>query len=124
MEVLTTDKAPAAIGPYSQATVVGGIVFVSGQLPVNVATGEMETDPAKAANCCLENVAAILAQKGLTMANIAKCTIFLQDMGDFAAVNEVYAQHFEEPYPARACVAVKSLPKGAVVEIEAIAELK
>lgn len=124
MEVLNTSNAPAAIGPYSQGTVVGGLVFVSGQLPVNMATGEMETDPAKAADCCLKNIAAILEQKGLTMANVAKCTIFLRDMGDFAAVNEVYAQHFSQPYPARACVAVKTLPKDAVVEIEAIAELK
>lgn len=123
MEVIKTDKAPAAIGPYSQAAVAGGLVFVSGQLPIDPATGDMSSDPAVAADQSLKNMAAILAAKGLTMANVVKVNIFLVDMGDFAAVNEVYAKHFGEPYPARACVAVKTLPKNAVVEIEAIAEL-
>lgn len=123
MEVLKTDKAPAAIGPYSQAAVAGGLVFVSGQLPIDPATGELVADAAAAADQSLRNIEAILATKGLTMANVAKVNIFLKDMADFAAVNEVYAKHFAEPYPARACVAVKELPKNAVVEIEAIAEL-
>lgn len=124
MEVLKSNNAPAAIGPYSQAAVAGGLVFVSGQLPIDPATGEMEEDPGKAADQSLRNIAAILAEKNLTMADVAKCTIFLRDMGDFAAVNEVYALHFEEPYPARACVAVRTLPKNAVLEIEAIAEVR
>lgn len=124
MEILKSNNAPAAIGPYSQATVAGGLVFVSGQLPINPTTGEMEEDPGKATDQSLRNIAAILAEKGLTMADVVKCNIFLRDMGDFAAVNEVYALHFKEPYPARACVAVKTLPKSAVVEIEAIAEVK
>ena len=123
MEVLKTDKAPAAIGPYSQATVGGGLVFVSGQLPIDPATGNLISDPAAAADQSLKNIAAILAQKNLTMANVLKVNIFLADMSDFAAVNEAYAKHFAEPYPARACVAVKELPKSAVLEIEAIAEL-
>lgn len=124
MEAIKTNQAPAAIGPYSQGTAGGGLVFVSGQLPINMATGELESDPAKAAESSLQNVAAILAGKGLTMADVAKVTIFLSDMGDFAVVNEVYARHFAEPYPARACVAVKALPKNAVLEIEAIAVMK
>lgn len=124
MEVLQTEKAPAAIGPYSQGAVAGGLVFVSGQLPIDPATGVLQEDPKAAANCSLNNIAAILAAKGLTMADVAKVNIFLRDMADFAAVNEVYAEHFSAPYPARACVAVKELPKNAVLEIEAIAELK
>lgn len=124
MEVLNSAKAPAAIGPYSQAAVAGGLVFVSGQLPVDVATGELKTDPAEAANLSLQHIASILAEKGLTMADVVKVNIFLVDMGDFAAVNEVYAKHFTQPYPARACVAVKTLPKNAVVEIEAVAALR
>ena len=124
MEVIKTDKAPAAIGPYSQATVAGGLVFVSGQLPINPANGELESDPARAAEQSLNNIAAILAEKGLTMADVVKATIFLADMNDFAAMNEVYAKNFAEPFPARAGVAVKTLPKNAVLEIEAIAALK
>lgn len=123
MEVIATDKAPAAIGPYSQAAVAGGLMFISGQLPIDPATGNLVEEVASAADQSLKNIAAILAAKGLTMANVVKCNIFLKDMGDFAAVNEVYAKHFSEPYPARAAVAVKTLPKDAVIEIEAIAEL-
>lgn len=124
MEIIKTDKAPAAIGPYSQAAVGAGLVFVSGQLPLDPATGAMATDAAAAADRSLSNIAAILAAKGLTMADVLKVNIFLTDMADFAAVNEVYAKHFAEPFPARACVAVKQLPKDAVVEIEAVAALR
>lgn len=124
MEVLKTDKAPAAIGPYSQAAVAGGLVFISGQLPINMATGEAESDPGKAAGASLNNMEAILASKGLDMSDVVKVNIFLTDMAHFAAVNEEYAKHFSEPYPARACVAVKELPKGVVVEIEAVAALR
>lgn len=123
MEVIKTDKAPAAIGPYSQGAAAGGLVFVSGQLPIDPASGEMFADPAAAADQSLKNIAAILAAKGLSMANVVKVNIFLSDMADFGAVNEVYAKHFTEPFPARACVAVKELPKSAVLEIEAIAEM-
>lgn len=123
MEIIKTDKAPAAIGPYSQAAVAGGLVFVSGQLPINPENGELVGEPAKAAEQSLKNIAAILAVKGLTMADVVKVNIFLKDMGDFAVVNEVYAKYFAEPFPARACVAAKTLPKDAVVEIEAIAAL-
>lgn len=121
MKAIHTDNAPGAIGPYSQATAAGGLVFVSGQLPLNPQTGVMEEDPATAARQSLKSIAAILEAQGLTMANVAKCTIFLRDMEDFAAVNAEYEKHFSQPYPARACVAVKTLPKNAVVEIEAIA---
>ncbi len=123
IEVIKTDKAPAAIGPYSQGAVAGGLVFVSGQLPINPANGEMESDPARAADQSLKNIAAILEAKGIGMGNVVKVNIFLASMDDFAAVNEVYAKHFEEPFPARACVAVKTLPKNAVLEIEAVAAL-
>ncbi|MFV0413503.1 MAG: Rid family detoxifying hydrolase [Oscillospiraceae bacterium] len=124
MEIIKTDKAPAAIGPYSQAAVAGGLVFVSGQLPLDPATGALAEDAAQAADRSLLNIAAILEARGLTMADVVKVNIFLQNMEDFAAVNEVYAKHFSEPYPARACVAVKALPKNAVLEIEAVAAVR
>lgn len=123
METIKTANAPAAIGPYSQAAVAGGLVFVSGQLPINPASGELLADPALAAEQSLKNIQAILAEKGLSLANVVKVNIFLVNMDDFAVVNEVYAKFFAEPYPARACVAVKTLPKNAVLEIEAVAEL-
>lgn len=123
MEVIKTNKAPAAIGPYSQATAAAGLVFVSGQLPINPATGELENDPAKAAAQSLRNINAILEERGMDLSHVVKATIFLKDMADFAVVNDVYAQHFSEPFPARACVAVKTLPKEAVLEIEVIAEV-
>ena len=123
MEAIKTNNAPGAIGPYSQGVVVGGLVFVSGQLPMDAATDQLEEDPGKATNISLNNIAAILAEKGLTMANVVKTTVFLRDMNDFAAMNEEYGKHFSEPYPARAAVAAKTLPKNAVLEIEAIAEL-
>lgn len=121
MKALSTPNAPAAIGPYSQAIRAGGCVYVSGQLPVNPETGALETDIAKATERALENVSAILAQGGLSLANAAKVTVYLQDMADFAAVNEVYARYFREPYPARVCVAVAALPKGARIEIDCVA---
>lgn len=123
MEIIETSKAPAAIGPYSQAAVAAGLVFVSGQLPIDPAAGNMPADAGSAADQSLKNIAAILEAKGLTMANVIKVNIFLKDMADFAAVNEVYARHFTAPYPARACVAVAGLPKDAVVEIECVAAL-
>ena len=118
---IETNKAPGAIGPYSQAILAGDYVFVSGQLPMDMATGEMQVDPAKAAKASLDNINAILNTVNLDMSNIVKTLIFLTDMNDFAAVNEVYATYFKEMPPARSCIAVTALPKGAVLEIEAIA---
>lgn len=121
MNVVSTSNAPAAIGPYSQALDLGDLVFVSGQIPVNPATGLMADTVEEQAAQSLANIKAILAQAGLTMANVVKTVIFLADINDFAAVNQVYAQAFSEPYPARSCVQVAAIPKGAKLEIECIA---
>lgn len=123
MKALHTDKAPAAIGPYSQAIDSGaGLVFVSGQLPIDPATGAFpEGGVVEQTRQSLTNAAAILASAGLGLQNVVKTTVFLADMGDFAAMNEVYSQFFASPFPARSAVAVKTLPKGALVEIECIA---
>ena len=120
---IQTDKAPAAIGPYSQAIDSGaGLLFVSGQLPIDPATGAFPEGGVKEqTRQSLTNARAILEQAGLGLENVVKTTVFLADMGDFAAMNEVYAQFFSAPYPARSAVAVKTLPKGALVEIECIA---
>jgi 2-iminobutanoate/2-iminopropanoate deaminase len=122
--IIKADRAPAAIGPYSQAAIAGGMVYISGQLPADPETGELETDPARACDRALINIAAILAEIGLLIDSVVKVNIYLTNMADFSAVNEAYAFHFQEPYPARACVAVKELPRGAVLEIEAIASLQ
>ena len=122
MNVVSTSNAPAAIGPYSQALDLGDLVFVSGQLPVDPATGLMaDTVEAQAAQS-LANLKAILAEAGLSMANVVKTVIFLADINDFAAVNKVYAEAFTEPYPTRSCVQVAAIPKGAKLEIECIAK--
>lgn len=119
---ISTTKAPAAIGPYSQAIEAGGMVFVSGQLPINPKTGEFAEGGVKElTRQSLTNMQHILAEVGLTLDNVVKTTVFLADMSDFAAMNEVYAEFFSAPYPARSAVAVKTLPKGALVEIECIA---
>ena len=119
---ISTTKAPAAIGPYSQAIEAGGMVFVSGQLPINPATGEFAEGGVKElTRQSLTNMQHILAEVGLTLDNVVKTTVFLADMSDFADMNEVYAEFFSAPYPARSAVAVKTLPKGALVEIECIA---
>ena len=122
MKQINTNNAPAAIGPYSQALDLGNLVFVSGQLPVIPATGEMPATVEEQANQSLTNMKAILAEAGLTMADVVKTVIFLADINDFAAVNAVYAQFFAQPYPARSCVQVAAIPKGAKVEIECIAK--
>ena len=122
MNVVSTSNAPAAIGPYSQALDLGDLVFVSGQIPVNPTTGLMADTVEEQAAQSLANIKAILAQAGLTMANVVKTVIFLADINDFAAVNQVYAQAFSEPYPARSCVQVAAIPKGAKLEIECIAK--
>lgn len=119
---INTAAAPAAIGPYSQAIEANGIVFVSGQLPIDPATGAFAEGGIKElTRQSLTNMKAILAEAGLTMANVVKTTVFLADMADFAEMNEVYASFFEGVCPARSAVAVKTLPKEARVEIECIA---
>ena len=118
---INTERAPKAIGPYSQAIEVGNFVFVSGQIPVDPITGLIQPTIESAATQSLENLKAILDKAGLTLEDVVKTTIFLSDMSNFAAVNEVYGKYFKEPYPARSCVAVKELPKNVLVEIEAIA---
>ncbi|MCR5779498.1 MAG: RidA family protein [Bacteroidaceae bacterium] len=121
-EAIATTKAPGAIGPYSQAIRVGNFVYTSGQLPINPATGAFPDGGIVAqTRQSLLNVQAILEEAGLTMANVVKTTVFLADMGDFAAMNGVYSEFFKEPFPARSAVAVKTLPKNALVEIEVVA---
>ena len=124
MKVISTNKAPAAIGPYSQALDLGNLVFVSGQIPVNPATGTMPEDVRDQARQSLANLKAILAEAGLSMTDVVKTVVFLADLNDFAAVNEAYAQAFAEPFPARSCVQVAGIPKGAKAEIECIAVRK
>lgn len=122
MKELSTKNAPAAIGPYSQGIEAGGFVYVSGQLPINPATGEFAEGGIQAeARQSLTNIKNILAEAGLSMKNVVKVTVLLADISNFAAVNEVYAEFFEAPYPARSAFAVAALPKGANIEIEAIA---
>lgn len=119
---ISTTNAPAAIGPYSQAVEANGIVFVSGQLPINPATGEFAEGGIKELTAqSLTNIKNILAEAGLTMDNVVKTCVFLADIADFAEMNEVYAQFFQAPFPGRSAMAVKTLPKGARVEIECIA---
>lgn len=118
---ISTNEAPGAIGPYSQAIDTGAFLFASGQIPINPATGEIPEGIKAQTTQSLANVKAILKAAGLTTANVVKTTVFLADMGDFGAMNEVYAETFEAPYPARSAVAVKTLPKNVLVEIEVIA---
>ena len=123
-EVISTKAAPAAIGPYSQAIKVGNLVYTSGQIPIAPATGNfVEGGIKEQTRQSLSNVKAILEEAGLTMANVVKTTVFMADMNDFADMNAVYAEFFAEPYPARSAVAVKTLPKGGLVEIEVVAAL-
>lgn len=125
MKVISTKKAPAAIGPYSQAIQVGNFVYTSGQIPIDPATGTfIEGGIKEQTRQSLSNVRAILEEAGLSMANVVKTTVFIADMADFADMNAVYADFFAEPYPARSAVAVKSLPKGALVEIEVVATIE
>ena len=122
-DIISTKAAPAAIGPYSQAIIVGNLVYTSGQIPIDPATGSIDEGGIKEqTRQSLTNVQAILKEAGLTMANVIKTTVFMADMNDFADMNAVYAEFFSEPYPARSAVAVKTLPKGALVEIEVVAE--
>ena len=121
---VSTEKAPGAIGPYSQAMSVDGWVFCSGQIPIDPGTGELvEGDIGTQTHQVLKNLAAVLEAAGGSLSNIVKTTVFLADMGDFVGMNEVYAEHFGDHRPARAAVAVRTLPKNVDVEIEAIAKI-
>lgn len=120
-KVIATSAAPGAIGPYSQAIDTGTFVYASGQIPINPATGEIPEGIEAQTKQSLANVCAILKEAGLTVDNVVKTTVFLVDMGDFVAMNEVYASVFTAPYPARSAVAVKTLPKNVLVEVEVIA---
>ncbi|MCD8286225.1 MAG: Rid family detoxifying hydrolase [Clostridia bacterium] len=123
MKYITTDKAPAAIGPYSQATICGSLVFTSGQIPVNPATGKIEaTDIAGQTEQVCKNIAALLEAAGTGMEKVVKTVCFLADIKDFGAFNAVYETYFVSK-PARSCVAVKDIPKGCLVEIETVTEL-
>ena len=121
MEKIYTKNAPDAIGPYSQAIEVNGMVFTSGQIPVNPATGEIAATVEEQAEQALKNVAAVLAAAGTGMENVIKTTVFIKEMNDFAKINEIYAKYFTGAYPARSCVEVARLPKDVLIEVEAIA---
>lgn len=122
MKQISTQNAPAAIGPYSQAIEVNGFVYASGQLPIDPATGAFPEGGVKEqTRQSLLNVKAILEEAGFALSNVVKTTVYLADMGDFAAMNEVYSQFFAQPFPARSAIAVKALPKGALVEVEVVA---
>lgn len=122
MKQISTQNAPAAIGPYSQAIEVNGFVYASGQLPIDPATGAFPEGGVKEqTGQSILNVKAILEEAGLALSNVVKTTVYLADMGDFAAMNEVYSQFFAQPFPARSAIAVKALPKGALVEVEVVA---
>lgn len=122
-EIIATNNAPQAIGPYSQGMKIGDFVFTSGQIPVNPETGELIMDIKKATRQSLENVKAVLEAAGTTLEKVVKVSVFVKDMNDFALVNEVYAEYFNEKPPARSCVEVARLPKDSVIEIEAIATI-
>lgn len=122
MNAIHTEKAPAAIGPYSQAIKAGNFIYASGQLPIDPATGAFpEGGIQEQTHQSLRNAKAILEEAGTDLAHIVKTTVFLSDIANFGAMNEVYSQYFQAPFPARSAVAVKDLPKGALVEIEVIA---
>lgn len=122
MKQISTQNAPAAIGPYSQAIEVNGFVYASGQLPIDPATGAFPEGGVKEqTRQSILNVKTILEEAGLALSNVVKTTVYLADMGDFAAMNEVYSQFFAQPFPARSAIAVKALPNGALVEVEVVA---
>ncbi|MDE5561016.1 MAG: RidA family protein [Bacteroidaceae bacterium] len=122
MKVISTASAPTAIGPYSQAIEANGMIFCSGQIPIDPSTGAfVEGGISEQTKQVLTNVSHVLAAAGTDMSHVVKTTVFLNDMSDFAAMNEVYATFFAQPFPARSAVAVKALPKGALVEIEVLA---
>lgn len=121
MKVISTDKAPAAIGPYSQAIEVNGMVYASGQIPVNPATGEIPEGVEAQTKQALTNLTNLLAEAGSSIEKVVKTTVFIKNMEDFGKINEIYAEYFTGTYPARSCVEVARLPKDVMLEIEAIA---
>ena len=123
MKTVSTDKAPAAIGPYAQAQIVGGLVFTSGQVPIIPETGEIAQGLEAQAHQVFKNLTELLKAAGTDIGKAVKTTVFIKDMNDFAAINAIYAQYFSEPYPARSCVEVARLPKDVLLECEVIAEL-
>ena len=122
-ETITSKNSPAAIGPYSHAVKAGNLMFLSGQIAIDPATGEMPAGIQEQTAQAIANIKAILAEKGATLDNVVKTTVYLAEMSLFGEMNEIYAQHFSEPFPARSAIAVKELPKRALVEIEVIAAL-
>ena len=123
MKTVSTEKAPAAIGPYSQAQIANGFVFASGQIPIIPETGELAVGLEAQANQVFTNIANLLAAAGSDIGKVVKTTVFIKDMNDFGAINAIYAKYFTEPYPARSCVEVARLPKDVLLECEVIAEI-
>jgi 2-iminobutanoate/2-iminopropanoate deaminase len=119
--IVMTKNAPAAIGPYSQGVIAGNLIFVSGQLGIDPVTGQMKSDFKEQANQALLNLKAILEEAGSSLKNVVKTTVFLKDMNQFSAMNEVYQQYFNESFPARSAIEISQLPKQGLVEVEAIA---
>jgi len=124
MRSVSTDKAPAAIGPYSQAIKTGGLLFTSGQIPIDPATGVIPEGVEAQAEQALTNVKNLIEASGASIENTVKTVVFIKDMNDFAKINEIYAKYFTEPFPARSCVEVARLPKDVLLEVEAIVEIK
>ena len=124
MKVISTDKAPAAIGPYSQARVVGNLIFASGQIPIIPATGALAEGLEAQAEQVFTNIANLLEAAGSDMGHVVKTTVFIKDMNDFGAINAIYARHCQEPFPARSCVEVARLPKDVLLECEVIAVVR
>ena len=122
--IISTDKAPAAIGPYSQAVKIDHLVFTSGVIPVDPATGIIPEGAAAQAEQAISNLKNLLAASGCSMADVIKTTVFIKNMDDFASINEIYAKYFEQPFPARSCVEVARLPKDVLIEIEATGLIK
>ena len=123
MKTVSTPNAPAAIGPYSQAQICGGLVFTSGQIGIDPSTGAVAPDIETQAHQVFRNLSALLSAAGSSISKTVKTTVFIKDMADFGKVNEIYAQYFTEPFPARSCVEVARLPKDVLIECEAVAEL-
>lgn len=124
MKKITTPSAPAAIGPYSQAIIANGMLYASGQIPIDPQTGNIVSGGIEAqAHQAFANVRNLVEAAGITMSHVVKVTVYMADMADFATVNTIYEQYFTAPYPARSAVAVKQLPKGALIEIETIAQM-
>lgn len=124
MKQIKTDNAPQAIGPYSQAIVSNGTVYCSGQIPIDPKTGDIVEGVENQAHQVFTNIKSLLEAAGANIDNVIKTTVFIKDMNDFAKINEIYAQYFTEPYPARSCVEVARLPKDVLLETEVIAEIK